>query len=126
MERNGKIKLLFICSANTNRSPTFERQFKKLLPKKYPEVDWEVRSAGCWYGYPYQVDEDILRWADKIYLMDLSHERFILEKYPDAEIIKKLVLVGVSDQYDADGRELIDLIHYWFRAKFPETIDLPQ
>lgn len=101
------MKILFVCSANTNRSPSFERYFSKHFPKH------EFRSAGTYYGYPYQVDAEILRWADKVYVMDLSHAKFIYDKYPT--YYKKVETIGISDQYDPDSRELIELIQFWIR-----------
>lgn len=100
------MKIVFVCSANCNRSPTFERLFKSEFPQGF-----EVRSAGCWYGYPYKVDDGLLSWADTVYVMDLSHKRFIYQKYPDH--FHKVQLIGISDQYDVDSPELCDLFYYW-------------
>jgi len=102
-----KKKILFVCSANLNRSPTFEKYFKKILPKK----DWEVRSAGIWHGVLYQVNEEILEWADKVFVMDMSHYFFIFKHY--YEYIDKVVVVGISDEYNPDEDKLIELIEFW-------------
>jgi len=106
-QQKQKRKILFVCSANLNRSPTFEKFFKIKLSDKY-----DIRSAGTYYGYPYQINKDILDWADKVYVMDLSHSKFIYEKYPDS--FHKIQIVGVSDQYDAESPELIRLIEFWY------------
>lgn len=99
-------KLLFVCSANINRSPTFERYFKKVEKKGY-----EIKSAGFYFGDPIQINEKILEWADAVYVMDISHQQAIFRKYPD--YITKCNIVGVSDQYQPDGDDLIDLIKFW-------------
>ncbi len=83
------MKILFICAANTQRSPSFENWFKK------NKSQYEVRSAGIYFGYPYQINEEILLWADKIYLMDLSQEMHISRKYP--EFLNKCEIIGCSD-----------------------------
>ena len=101
-----KKRLLFICMANTNRSPTFERYFKKHFPKKF-----EVKSTGTYYGYPEQLTEKLLIWADKVYCMDLSQELFIKNHFP--KYLNKVQVIGISDQYDPDSPELIELIEYW-------------
>ena len=110
-----KKKLLFVCTANLNRSPTFERFFKKYYDKKF-----EVKSAGIYYGYPEILNEKILSWADKVYVMDLSQELFIKKHY--SEYISKVEAVGISDQYNPDDEDLIELIEYWIQKKKIENI----
>jgi len=99
------MKLLFVCAGNASRSPSCEHWFKENRPQ------YEVRSAGIYHGYPYQVNEEILAWADKIYLMDLSQETFINRKYP--EYLYKCEVIGISDQYVPDSAEIKELIWYW-------------
>jgi len=107
-----KMRLLFICSANLNRSPTFQKWFEE----QHPEFD--VKSSGCWHGYPDRVDAELLQWADWIFVMDISHKKHLHRMYP--ECMGKLRVVGVSDQYDWNARELLDLIAYWYEQDFKE------
>ena len=97
-------RILFVCNANLNRSPTFERYFKD-----FPGL--EVRSSGTHYGYPYRLNAELLEWADKVFVMDLSQEKFIADNYPLH--LEKVNVVGISDQYDTDSPQLIELIEYW-------------
>ena len=53
--------------------------------------------------------------ANKIYLMDLSQEMFILRKYP--EYLHKCEIIGCSDQYSRDSPEIKELIYYWAKKK---------
>ena len=101
--------ILFVCKENLKRSPPFERFFKNKLKNT------EVRSAGIYYGYPYQVNQEILKWADKIYVMDLSQSKFIKENYPSQ--YKKVEVIGISDEYNPDDDGLIDLIKFWWEDK---------
>lgn len=110
MKQKKKTNLLFICMANTNRSPTFERFFKKHYDDKF-----EVKSSGVYYGYPEQLTESLLLWTDKIFVMDLSQELFIKEHFPNH--LKKVEVIGISDQYDPDDPALIELIKYWIKKK---------
>ena len=103
------MKLLFICAGNASRSPSFEHWFKENKPQ------YEVRSAGIYHGYPYQVNAEILKWADKIYLMDLSQEKFISDRY--GEYLYKCETIGISDQYIPDSPEIKELIWYWTKRK---------
>ena len=96
--------------ANVNRSPTFERWFKK-------NTSHEVKSAGTYYSqYGKSLNREILSWADRIYVMDLEQEMFIKERY--FEYLDKVRVIGVSDQYDPDSEALIRLIEYWFKKEF--------
>jgi predicted protein tyrosine phosphatase len=98
-------KLLFVCNANTIRSPTFERWFKKNMK------EFEVRSSGTHHGYPYKLDKELLEWADRVFVMDQSQKLYIHERWPN--LIDKVEVIGISDQYDPDEPDLINLIIYW-------------
>ena len=105
-------KLLFVCECNLNRSPTFEKYFKEHYKQ------FEVKSTGTQYGYPEKINEKLLEWADKIFTMDWSQTKFIKEHYP--EFFNKVVTIGISDQYDVNGEELIELIKLWSQEYFKE------
>jgi len=47
--------------------------------------------------------------------MDLSHELWFKCNQP--EVLDKLEVVGISDQYDPDEPILIQLIEYWVEKK---------
>lgn len=97
--------LLFICAGNLQRSPTFEIWFKKNRPQ------YNVKSSGTSYGYPERMTTELLEWADIIYLMDLEQELFMKRKFP--EYLYKTQIVGCSDQYGRESKELFSLIEYW-------------
>jgi len=104
------MKILFVCACNLNRSPTFERVFRRLCPQH------EVQSAGADYGYPNKLNQKLVDWADKIFVMDISQEMFIRKHFPDA--MSKVIIVGVSDQYDVDSEELVEIAEYWVNHYF--------
>jgi predicted protein tyrosine phosphatase len=107
-----KLRILFVCSANTNRSPTFAKWFEEHHP------EFEAKSSGCWHGYPDKLEETLLEWADWVFVMDISHEMHLRKFYPDC--MEKVRVVGVSDQYDWNAKELIDIIQFWYDTKFRE------
>jgi len=100
-----KKKLLFVCAANINRSPTFEKYFRNHYADKY-----EVRSTGTYHGYPYKIEE-VIEWADVVYVMDLSQAKHIKYRFP--EEYKKVKVIGISDQYDTNDPALFELIKFW-------------
>ena len=111
----GKKKIMFVCNANCNRSPTFERRVAELMP------EWEVRSAGIYAGYPYQVSKETLEWADEIYVMTLDMFKFLEERYPTVLFggrkPKRVEIIGISDDYDPHEPRLVELVDYWLARK---------
>lgn len=101
------MKILFVCNGNINRSPTFEKYFKKHYPQ------YEIKSSGTHYGYPEKLCEHLLNWADKIYAMDLSQSEYIFKNYK--KYWEKVEIIGISDQYDPDDPNLIKLIGFWIK-----------
>ncbi len=99
------MKLLFICLAGINRSPTFAKWVNKNTKHK-------ARSLGTHFSS----DWKLLRWADKIFVMDLNQEVFLKRHFPD--YMPKVEVVGVGDQYPPDSPELIELIEYWYDKRF--------
>lgn len=104
-KQESRLNLLFVCTGNVQRSPIFERWFRG------NRLQYNVRSTGTAYGYPYRMTDDLLNWADKIFLMDLEQEMFIKQKFP--EFLNKCEIIGCSDQYSSDSSKLKELIWYW-------------
>lgn len=104
-----KKHILFVCMANVNRSKTFAEWFEKNKPDEY-----EARSSGIYsYSQPgYKLDQELLDWADKVYVMDIEQYIFIFNKFH--EYIDKVKILGISDQYDYDSEYLKDLIEWMF------------
>ena len=102
-------KLLFICTGNIQRSPSFEIWFKEHKP------EYEVKSTGTAYGYPERLSEELLEWADMIFLMDLEQEMFMRRKFP--EFLFKCEIIGCSDQYPRESPQLYRLVEYWARKR---------
>lgn len=97
--------LLFVCRGNTQRSPTFEIWFKKYRPQ------YNVKSAGTMCYATQVLTEELLEWADVVYVMDLGQEMFISARFP--EFLEKVVVVGVTDDYQRESTILFKLIEYW-------------
>ncbi len=57
------MNLLFVCLENLQRSPTAE----DMVQEKTDEFD--VRSAGVSSTAVTRLDEDLLEWADRVYVM---------------------------------------------------------
>ncbi|MRR20231.1 protein tyrosine phosphatase [bacterium] len=97
------MNLLFICTVNRMRSCTAETIYSG-------NPAYKVRSAGISPTAPNQITKELLQWADKVFVMENLHRAFILEKFPQADISSKLVVLGIPDFYYYMEPELIDLL----------------
>ena len=63
------MKLLFVCTANIDRSPTGEDIYKN-------QPGFEVKSAGTETGYAaIPISKVLIEWADVIFCMEPHHVR---------------------------------------------------
>lgn len=100
------LKVLFVCTAHLQRSPTAVDVFYKLLEEKGKTA--EVRSAGVDYFSDKRVTKKLIDWADKIYVMEEEHKRFITLISPESE--KKIKVLGIPDIYYRGEPELIRIL----------------
>jgi predicted protein tyrosine phosphatase len=84
----------------------------KFLNDNIPHI--EAKSAGVLYGYPNIVNQELLDWADAVYVMDIEQQKYIVEKFPKHP---KILVIGISDIYDPDDPRLIELLKWYFKVK---------
>ena len=94
-------KLLFVCSRNRLRSLTAERIFEGI-----PGI--QVRSAGTQPDARIVVTEGQVGWADVIFVMEKSHLNRLRMKFPAALEGKRVITLGIPDDYEFMQPELID------------------
>jgi predicted protein tyrosine phosphatase len=89
-----KTKILFVCTANIDRSPTAEH-----LYKYHPEL--EVKSAGtALYGFAeLPVSLELIMWADVILCMTERQKHFIEHEFSDIISDKIIDELDVQDNY---------------------------
>src|SRR6478752_8452627 len=97
------MKVLFICSLNIMRSPTAEAVFAE-----YPGI--EASSAGTSVDADNPVSADQIEWADIVVAMEEVHRRRLRKRFPDQLKGKKIVVLGIPDEYGYMNPELIDLL----------------
>lgn len=104
------LNVLFICSANKDRSKTAEDYFAE----KYPSINFD--SAGtnqktCFKLGTTFVDLEQLIWADLIYVMETKHAHFI-NKFSEREFNNKIEVLNIKDIYTYNQKELITILSY--------------
>lgn len=103
-----KMKVLVVCNANLNRSPTVA----KFLNENIKHI--EAKDAGIYYGYPNIVNQKLLNWADFVYAMDLEQYKYIHDKFPKHP---RVWVLGISDNYNPHDPNLIELLEWYFNTR---------
>ena len=99
---------LFVCSANIQRSKTGEDYFSQ----KHNKLNFE--SAGTNIKLSQKegtnlITEEMLIWADIIFVMEQKHLRIINEN-TENKYIDKIVLLSIEDKYKYYQKELIEIL----------------
>jgi predicted protein tyrosine phosphatase len=90
------------------RSVTAENVFSQ-----WPGV--EAASAGTNDDAECPVSADLVEWAEIIFVMEARHRRRMHEKFGSLLRDKKMVVLGIPDEYELMDPELVAL----FEAKVP-------
>jgi predicted protein tyrosine phosphatase len=105
-------KVLFVCTANLQRSPTAENLFQGW------KGIWEARSAGIMPdsgGNP--LTQDLIDWATLVVVMEPMHSQYIRAHFrcgPD-----KLHVLNIPDKYFRQDPELVREL----RKKVPPILE---
>lgn len=99
------MNILFLCTANIQRSKTGEELFRAL------DNSNEYRSAGLSAKYVNKAGstlctEEMLKWADKVYVFENEHIKRIQQHTGDT-FTSKIVNLDIADEYFYFQRELV-------------------
>ena len=97
------MKILFVCSANIDRSPTAERIYSD-------RSDLEVKSAGVSSYAMTPISLELIQWADIILCMENKHKHKIKKKYPAIAENKIIDSLDVPDIYEFMNINLVNMI----------------
>lgn len=89
---------LFICTLNQYRSPAAES-----LYRNHPTI--EAKSAGTASNARRVVNQSLIEWADKIFVMEPKHAQ-ILEKKFGKGVLQKIRCLDIPDSISYDPGEL--------------------
>lgn len=102
------MNILFICSANYQRSKTAEDYFNKEYGLH------EFKSAGtnhkeCKKRETTPLSNELMIWADKVFVMEKHHEN-VINEYSKGTYQNKINVLNIPDVYQYNQPELIDLL----------------
>ena len=94
---NKSRSVLFVCSANVDRSTTAEDYFSAIYP------NLEFRSCGtnksiCFQEGSNYLDEEDLEWADVIYVMQRKHLKAI-KSFSKLKLSNKIEILNIPDHF---------------------------
>jgi predicted protein tyrosine phosphatase len=96
-------KLLFVCSHNLQRSITAERLYQGFN-------GYEVMSAGTEPEARVRVSEELLQWADIVFVMEQKHIEKLRKKFGRSLKGRRLICLGIPDRYGYMSFELIRVL----------------
>ncbi|MDX5371980.1 MAG: low molecular weight protein tyrosine phosphatase family protein [Pseudomonadaceae bacterium] len=105
-------RLLFICSRNRLRSPTAEQLFAA-----WPGV--ESDSAGLAADAEVALSAEQLEWAELVFVMERVHQRRLQQRFAPWLKGKRVICLGIPDDYDFMQAELVELLRRKVGAYLP-------
>ena len=109
------MNVLFLCTANLNRSRTAEVHFGAKDPANF------YRSAGlsekeCRRNGTTLCTVAMLEWADVVFVMEDAHVRRI-EQYTAQRFLNKIINLDIPDIYSFGDAALIEQLELSYNAK---------
>ena len=97
------MKILFVCSANVDRSPTAEHVCLGWR-------DLEVKSAGVSKYARIPICAELIQWADAVLCMEKRHILKIKKKFPGITVNKIIDSLNVPDIFPYMNKNLVNLL----------------
>jgi predicted protein tyrosine phosphatase len=96
------LKLLFVCRYNEMRSCTAETV--------YASEGYSVKSAGTERTASVPLSNELILWADLIFVMEEKHKVILNTIYSDVSKDKNIVVLNIPDNYYYMEDKLVELI----------------
>jgi len=110
-------KILFICSTNTERSPTAEHIYKN-----HPAL--EVKSAGVSMNARQPVTKALLKWADAVLCMEDRHKQIIMRDYKDLISGKTIDSLDIGIDYRHFHSDLVRILNIKVDAWLRQNLNI--
>jgi len=95
-----KPRVLFVCRQNKVRSLTAEHLYRV-------RPDLEVRSAGTVNFAKTQLDEELMAWADAVFVFDETQLEAMEKRFGTRDFGKPVVCLGLPDTFDYKSQQLV-------------------
>lgn len=95
--------VLFICSQNRLRSPTAEQVFAN-----HPAIN--VASAGTNNDAENPLTQELVRWADMIFVMEKYHRNKLQKRHKSDLKTARVICLDIPDEYEFMDESLVQLL----------------
>lgn len=109
-------RLLFVCGRNLQRSPTAEKIFHGVR-------GIEACSAGVNPDSEEPLSAELIEWAEVIFVMEPSHRAKMNRRFAGPLRGKRVVCLGIADEYEFMDPQLIRLLWERVPRSVPELAD---
>lgn len=99
---NARLKVLFVCAMNKQRSVTAEHLYRN-------DPRLEVRSAGVRSEAARRVNEADLKWADVVFVMERDQKKWIAERFREMEL-PSIDVLDIPDDFDVMEPQLQEIL----------------
>ena len=103
---------LFVCSQNRLRSPTAEHIFADV-----PGVS--TLSAGTNRDAEVPLSDELVEWADLIFVMERPHRNKIQKKFRKALKDQRVIVLDIPDEFEFMDPSLVRLLEAKMRRWLP-------
>lgn len=97
------MNILFVCSLNKIRSLTAEQLFSG-----YPGL--HAKSAGTQSNSRIKLNNKLIGWADKIFVMETHHREKICQEYSNQLDGKEIIVLDIPNGFEYMDSELIEML----------------
>jgi len=97
-----RLKILFICAMNKQRSVTAERLYRN-------DARLDVRSAGVRSEAKRRVGDADLKWADIVFVMEREHKQWITMRFEDLDL-PQIDVLDVPDDFEVMDPQLQEML----------------
>jgi predicted protein tyrosine phosphatase len=114
---NRRLRVLFVCAMNKQRSVTAERMYRN-------DARLEVRSAGVRSEAPRRVSEADLKWADVVFVMEREHKQWITMRFEDLKL-PRIDVLDVPDDFEVMDPQLQEMLKAMLDPEIDHLIAAP-
>ena len=101
-------KVLFVCDENRLRSPTAQALYSKC--REVPCRPLDLRTPVWKPDATVPVTEDLLEWADIVFVMEKRQRNVIHKKWREQYTKKRIVCLYIPDEYDFMEPALVKIL----------------
>jgi predicted protein tyrosine phosphatase len=105
-------RFLFVCGKNQLRSPTAEQIFSG-------RDGLEVLSAGTRKDADEPMSDELVEWADTIFVMERRHRKQVQSQFQRVLGDRKIVVLDTPDDYPFMDEKLIGLLKQKMQRHLP-------